>query len=461
MTPLPKQNIDTGMGLERIAGILQGVTSNFETDILRTIMAKASRSPVDTYGAAGEKTDTSLRILGDHARAVAFMIADGILPSNEGRGYVLRRILRRAVRHGRLLGVEDPFLARLIDVVVDMMGAAYPELEEHHACRSPASCSAEEQRFGATLRQGLLLLEAEIERTQGATHGNAFDGAVAFTLHDTYGFPVELTSEIVAEAGLHVDMTAFEADMAAQRDRARAAVKDESWNIGELRRHRAPQRPDRLRRLRGRRGGREGAGDPRRRRRRSSASRPAMAAEIVLDATPFYGEQGGQVGDTGELTRQGRHVPRRGHEDPAREARSHRGRLEAGSLEVGKTRARRDRPPAPRAHPPQPHRDAPAALGAAPRARRAREAVRLVRVSGAPAVRLHALRGGHGRAAREGRAARATPRSWRTTRSARTRRRSTPPARWASPRCSARSTARSSACSRSATSARSCAAART
>jgi alanyl-tRNA synthetase len=334
MTPLPKQNIDTGMGLERIAGILQGVTSNFETDILKTIMAKAEEITGHRYGAEGEKTDTSLRILSDHARAVAFMIADGILPSNEGRGYVLRRILRRAVRHGRLLGVEDPFLGRLIDVVVEMMGAAYPEIVEHHAFITRIVL-AEEQRFGATLRQGLLLLEAEIERTQGSAHGNAFDGAVAFTLHDTYGFPVELTSEIAAEAGLHVDMTAFEADMAAQRDRARAAVKDESWNIGssfdDIARRNGPtdfvgyevdeadakvlailvdgvavERID-----------------------------AGMTADVVMDATPFYGEQGGQVGDTGELTGTDGTFRVEDTKIPLAKLVSHRGRLESGSIEVG------------------------------------------------------------------------------------------------------------------------------
>ena len=148
LTPLPKQNIDTGMGLERVAGILQGVTSNFETDVLRALMAEAQAITGHAYGAEGEKTDTSLRILADHARAVTFMIADGILPSNEGRGYVLRRILRRAVRHGRLLGVEDPFLGRLIDVVVDLMGAGVPgdrrapRVHQPHRARPRSSGSA-------------------------------------------------------------------------------------------------------------------------------------------------------------------------------------------------------------------------------------------------------------------------------------------------------------------------------
>jgi alanyl-tRNA synthetase len=336
MTPLPKQNIDTGMGLERIAGILQGVTSNFETDVLKTIMATAEQITGHRYGDEGEKVDTSLRILADHARAVAFMIADGILPSNEGRGYVLRRILRRAVRHGRLFGVEDPFLGRLIDVVVELMGPAYPEIVEHHAFITRIVL-AEEQRFGATLRQGLTLLEGEIERTKGSVHGNAFDGAVAFTLHDTYGFPVELTSEIAAEAGLHVDMTAFEADMAAQRERGRAAVKDESWNIGSS--------FDEIARSHG---ATEFVGYE-----ADEADSTVLAilvdglaverieagasAEVVLDRTPFYGEQGGQVGDTGEISGADGTFRVEDTKIPLAKLVAHRGRLESGSLAVGES----------------------------------------------------------------------------------------------------------------------------
>ena len=334
LTPLPKQNIDTGMGLERVAGILQGVKSNFETDVLRTLMSEAQAITGHVYGAGDEKADTSLRILADHSRAVTFMIADGILPSNEGRGYVLRRILRRAVRRGRLLGVEGPFMGRLVDVVVELMGAAYPEIVEHHAFIGRIVL-AEEQRFGATLRQGLILLEAEIDRTKGAVHGNAFDGGVAFALHDTYGFPIELTAEIVAEAGLTVDMTAFEADMAAQRDRARAAVKDESWNIGssfdEIARARGPvdfvgyeaDECDPIVRailVEGVAVDRIEAG---------------QVAEIVLESTPFYGEQGGQVGDTGEIS--GRDASFRVEDAriPLVGLIAHRGLLESGTLEVG------------------------------------------------------------------------------------------------------------------------------
>jgi len=214
------------------------------------------------------------------------------------------------------------------------MGPAYPEIVEHHSFITRIVLS-EEQRFGATLRQGLILLEAEIDRTQGSTHNNALDGSVAFTLHDTYGFPIELTSEIAAEAGLHVDMTAFEADMATQRDRARAAVKDESWNIGssfdEI--ARASGRTDFL-------GYELDECDARvlailvdgKAVERIEAG---QAAEVVLDSTPFYGEQGGQVGDTGVLNAVDGSFRVEDAKIPLAGLISHRGVLESGSLSVG------------------------------------------------------------------------------------------------------------------------------
>jgi alanyl-tRNA synthetase len=333
LVPLPKKNIDTGLGLERMAAILQGVTSNFETDGLRSIMAVAEEATRTPYG-AGEQSDTSLRILTDHARSVTFMIADGILPSNEGRGYVLRRLLRRAVRHARLLGVTDPIMGRLVDTVIALMGDVYPETVEHRELISRI-VAAEEQRFSSTLRQGLTLLEAEIART-AQTQGNAFDGAVAFTLHDTYGFPIELTAEIVGEAGLTVDMTAFEADMAAQRDRARAAVKDEGWTAFGGAFAQLASSP----------GSVDFVGDevdecdavvlgivadgelvPR--------LEPGAAAEIVLASTPFYGEQGGQVGDTGALTVGDAVFTVTDTRVPAPGLVSHVGTLAGGAIEVG------------------------------------------------------------------------------------------------------------------------------
>ncbi len=334
LTPLPKQNIDTGMGLERVAAIMQGVHSNFETDDLRAIVAVAEELTGASFGGGG-RTDTSLRILADHARAVTFMIADGVLPSNEGRGYVLRRLLRRAVRHGRLLGRTEPFMTALIDVVVERMGPAYPGIVEHHDLVSRI-VDAEEQRFGTTLRQGLAFLGEEIEglRERGESR---LDGTTAFTLHDTYGFPVELTAEIVAEAGMEVDMETFEVEMAAQRERARAAVKDESWTsfasaftevaalAGETEfvGYERDEEPATV-------VGIVVDGE------RVEDIAEGTTAEVVLDRTPFYAEQGGQVGDRGTIsTADGAVFEVEDTTLPVSGVISHRGTLTAGALAVG------------------------------------------------------------------------------------------------------------------------------
>jgi alanyl-tRNA synthetase len=332
LTPLPKQNIDTGMGLERIAAILQGVPSNFETDILRDLMSLAEEITGADYG-VNEKVSTSVRIIADHARAVTFLIADGVIPSNEGRGYVLRRLLRRAVRHGRILGVEDPFLVRLVSRVIELMGDAYPEIVEHRELIEQI-VSSEEERFGATLRQGLTFLETELAELSA---GAMLDGGVVFKLHDTYGFPFELTAEIAAEKNVEVDVDAFSAEMEEQRERARAAVKDESWTgfggaIAELAKESGATQflgydhdeadGTVLAILR------EGA--------RVDALAVGEAAEIVLDKTAFYGEQGGQVGDLGVIDGpDGRFVV-----EATRIAQgviSHVGKLETGSMAVGQT----------------------------------------------------------------------------------------------------------------------------
>ncbi|HAL30821.1 MAG TPA: alanine--tRNA ligase [Coriobacteriia bacterium] len=332
LEPLPKKNIDTGMGLERVAAITQGVRTNFETDDLRALVAVGEGLSGVTLGAA-EKTDVSLRILADHARAVAFLIADGVLPSNEGRGYVLRRLLRRAIRHGRLLGVDDAFMVQLIDTVIERWGAPYPELVDN-AELIRGIVASEEERFSVTLRQGLVFLTEAIDRTraEGAT---VLDGNEAFTLHDTYGFPYELTSEIAAESGLEVDHGAFEAAMKAQRERGRAAVKDESWSFGSA--------FDDIARTAGATGFLGYAADE------AESTVVGIVAggvsverieagqegEIVLAATPFYAEQGGQVGDTGTLSAGGVRFAVSDTRFAVPGLVSHVGTLEAGRIAVG------------------------------------------------------------------------------------------------------------------------------
>ncbi len=331
LVPLPKQNIDTGMGLERIAAVMQGVGSNFETDIIRRIMSVAEDTSGAGYG-SDSRTDTSLRILADHARAVAFMVADGIIPSNEGRGYVLRRLLRRAVRHGRLLGVRQPFLTRLTRTTTELMGDAYPELEEHKEFIDRI-VGSEEERFGATLRQGLSLLE---EKLSGLDRSATLDGRVAFVLHDTYGFPLELTAEIAGESGVSVDIEAFETEMELQRERGRAAVKDESWKTSDdgFREVASATTPSDFVGYE-----RDDAdatvvailadGKP------VERAGPGDSVEVVLDATPFYAEQGGQTGDTGVISAEGVVFEVSGTRLPVPGIVAHAGTIESGTISLG------------------------------------------------------------------------------------------------------------------------------
>ena len=334
LEPLPQKNIDTGMGLERIAAILQGVPSNYETDILRVLMTKAEELTGTEYG-VGEKTDTSLRILADHARAVAFLVADGVLPSNEGRGYVLRRILRRAVRHSRLLGRTEPIMETMIDTVADLMGEAYPEIVEHHDLIRRIA-EAEEQRFSTTLRQGLGFLEEEISAIKEAGL-SVIEGEKAFTLHDTFGFPVELTAEIAGEHGLQIDMHSFDTEMEAQRERARAAIKDESWNAfggvfsdivaaegqTEFVGYVDDATDTRVIALVNE------AGD------RVDSLASGELGHVVLAATSFYGEQGGQVGDTGSIAGSNAVFAVEDTKIPDEGLIAHVGHLESGTLSVG------------------------------------------------------------------------------------------------------------------------------
>ncbi|OFK24839.1 alanine--tRNA ligase [Olsenella sp. HMSC062G07] len=303
MPELPHRNIDTGMGLERIAAIMQHEGSNYEGDVLRTLIGVGEGLSGLNYHQS-RSIDKSLRILADHARAVTFMIGDGILPSNEGRGYVLRRLLRRAVYHGRLLGVRERFLVTYAHEVMRLMADVYPQLEENRALID-GIISAEEERFGQTLDAGEASLSAELA---GLAEGQALAGEVAFKLHDTYGFPIDLTREIAEAAGHGVDMAAFDREMSAQKERARQSANRDAWGqaasvwVGLS--DRLPQTVF------------TGYDDDVCRGAKVLAlvstdgdlldvARVGDAVEVVLDRTSFYGEMGGQVGDTGRLEGQG------------------------------------------------------------------------------------------------------------------------------------------------------------
>ncbi|MFW6113305.1 MAG: alanine--tRNA ligase, partial [Actinomycetota bacterium] len=299
--PLPSKNIDTGLGLERLASVLQGAANNFETDTLLAMVQNVADLARISYGSS-EKMDTSLKIVADHARAIAFMVGDGILPSNEDRGYILRRLIRRAVRHGRLLGINDIFLPRIMEVVVEIMKGAYPDLEQNHAFIS-FIVNSEEERFSQTLRAGLVYLEeaiADIERAGG----QKIDGEVVFHLHDTLGFPLELTRELALEHGLNLDEDGFENLMEEQRQRAREARAEEEYtpqvqeiyteildNYGETYFTGYETLTEKA----------EIAAIVTEGKASAQASE-GEEAEIFLDRTPFYGEMGGQVGDTGTIT---------------------------------------------------------------------------------------------------------------------------------------------------------------
>jgi alanyl-tRNA synthetase len=281
---LPRRNIDTGAGLERILGVLQGVDSVFETDVLAPIV-DAAQSVTGRRMGADASTDVSLRILAEHARTMSFLVGDGVFPSNTGRGYVLRRIIRRAVRHAYLLGVEDVVTPRLVDATVEVMGEAYGGLVTQREFIAEV-VGREEHSFRRTLRTGLGILDSELDQLP---EGGVIDGAVAFLLHDTHGFPLELTEEIAAERGLGVDRDGFSAGMARQQELAAAARK--ATGLG----------PDAqaFQDLFDQFGATEFTG---RAEYETKARLLGIVGDsMVLDRTPFYAESGGQVGDTGLL----------------------------------------------------------------------------------------------------------------------------------------------------------------
>ena len=300
MPELPHRNLDTGMGLERMAAILQHKSANYDGDLMQSLIALGEKISGKSYVADDYSgASRSLRIIADHARAVDFMISDGILPGNEGREYVLRRLLRRAVFHGRLLGIEDAFLTTFIDEVNRLMGEAYPELLKNVALVK-GIVSAEEERFSQTLDNGRSYLDAAIA---GLAEGTELPGEVAFKLHDTYGFPIDLTVEIAEAAGHEVDMAAFDACMTEQKERARAAANRDAWgdfnNVWTALSDKLAATDFR--------GYDEESCEAKVLAIVSEGSEVASAAEgseveVVLDATPFYAEMGGQCGDTGAIS---------------------------------------------------------------------------------------------------------------------------------------------------------------
>jgi alanyl-tRNA synthetase len=289
---LPEKNIDTGSSVERVATVLQDVDNIFETDLLRPLLEVAESLSGKRHG-EDPSTDVSLKVIAEHGRATTFLIADGVLPSNQGRGYVLRRMLRRVVSHARRLGIEGPVVEHLADRTVELFGDAYPELVENQAQVTRVAAS-EEERFAGTLRQGMALLEAEIDKARRA---GVLSGDVVFKLHDTFGFPRELTRELLEDAGLSIDEERFESLMAEQRDRARRAAKREQVEdeLAEVASSAGPTRFLGYQTLEAE--GRLVAllldGE------RSGVAEEGQDVRLVLDRTPFYAESGGQVADHG------------------------------------------------------------------------------------------------------------------------------------------------------------------
>ncbi|MBK1725440.1 alanine--tRNA ligase [Halorhodospira neutriphila] len=316
--PLPSPCVDTGMGLERLAAVIEGVHSNFETDLFVPLIDAAGE-----IAGVSDRGNASLKVIADHIRACAFLLADGVLPATDGRGYVLRRIIRRAVRHGYQLGIEEPFFYRLVDPLERVMGEAHPELAERRELVEKI-LHQEERSFRETLEHGLALLDDHLAQASG----EVIDGDVVFKLYDTYGFPVDLTADIARERGLAVDHDGFERRMAEQRERARAASRfggprQEVVDAGESRftGHETLEDTGEVTALY-----RDGES--------VQHLEPGEEGMVVLDRTPFYAESGGQVGDQGVIVANG---VRFRVEDTVKqgEAHGHLGRLEQGRLGVG------------------------------------------------------------------------------------------------------------------------------
>ena len=320
MHPLPKPCVDTGMGLERIAAVLQHVHSNYEIDLFVNLIHAAARETGCT-----DLANNSLKVIADHIRACAFLVVDGVIPSNEGRGYVLRRIVRRALRHGYKLGQSKPFFYRMVDDLVAQMGQAYPELA-NNAERVARVLLQEEERFGETLENGMRILDAALAELQS---GQTLDGQTLFMLYDTYGFPVDLTADICREKSIEVDMAGFDQAMTKQRDQARAAGRFKSadglhyegdqtvfhgydaltWDAKVVALYVDGTSVKEL--------------------------APGQQAVVVLDETPFYAESGGQVGDAGQIVVDGNRFVVADTQKIQAGVFGHHGQLMGGSLKVG------------------------------------------------------------------------------------------------------------------------------
>jgi len=333
LTPLPKPSVDTGMGLERIACVLQGVHSNYDTDLLQGVITFLADLTGKTYG-ADPKDDVSMRVIADHARAVTFLICDGALPSNEGRGYVLRRIMRRAARHAKMLGFGEPVLYRTVAAVNAMMGEAYPELMEREGYIRKVIL-AEEERFAETLDRGLAILNEAADHLKGRGE-SVIPGETLFKLYDTYGFPIDLTADIVEGEGFTIDEAGFNDCMERQREHAREHWKGSGEEgLAEIYKvlhnqgitshfvgytEQSVYAPVTVL-LRG-----------------GTQVESAVAGddvEIITEATPFYGESGGQAGDTGTISTGSAHVAITGSLRPYPDLIVHRGIVQEGLLKAG------------------------------------------------------------------------------------------------------------------------------
>ena len=333
MTPLPKPSVDTGMGLERIATVMQGVTSNYDTDLIQGIIRHVEKLSGKRYR-QDEKDDVSMRVIADHSRAITFLICDGVLPSNEGRGYVLRRIMRRAARHAKMLGFPEPVLYRIVDAVTEVMGEAYPDLLQREEYIRKV-VRAEEERFAETLDNGLRILNDEVAslKSRGC---KVIPGEVVFKLYDTYGFPMDLTADIVQSEGFTVDEAGFETCMERQREMAR-----EHWKGSGEERVSAVYKT-----LHGRGLRTAFTGYDERTAysvitalvREGNPVESAVAGEdvdVITETTPFYGESGGQTGDSGEISTGSAHLEVVDTLRPMPDLFVHRARVKEGTIRVG------------------------------------------------------------------------------------------------------------------------------